>query len=193
MRLWIIHICPVLDTELMQAHSSPNVVQWCVDEAGEVCGTLGSLVLPPRAQAFQSSADLRTNALTHYGAAGEKRGSALLAPSHLFSSVDSLWLLWPHLVSLEGETPASPKESPKSRSDFKLLPSMGTDTRGGGRHHLPRAPATQVAPHPWEPGVEARDSHGLARALGHWGTKALWKIRQGPSSQEGDPEGSTMI
>ena len=167
----------------MQAHSSPDAVQGCVDEAGEVCSTLGSLVLPPRAQAFQSSVDLRTNALTPYVAAGEKR-SALLAPSHLLlSSVDPLQLLWP-LVSLEGETPAPPTESPKSCSDFKLLPSMGTDTR---------APATQVAPHPWEPGEEARDSHGLARALGHWGTQALWKIRQGPSSGEGDPEGSTMI
>ena len=192
MRLHIIHICPVLDTELMQAHSSPDAVQRCVDEAREVCSTLRSLVLPPRAQAFQSSVDLRTNAPTPYVAAGEKR-SALLAPSHLLlSSVDSLRLLWP-LVSLEGETPASPKESPKSCSDFKLLPSMGTDTRGGRRHHLLRAPATQVAPHPWEPGEEARDSPGLARALRHWGTKALWKIRQGPSSGEGDPEGSTMI
>ena len=92
------------------------------------------------------------------------------------------------LVSLEGETPDSPKEYPKSCSDFGLLPSMGTD-KGRRETPSPAGPSHTGTPHPWKPGEEARDSHG-SWALG---TKAFREIRQGPSSGEGDPKGSIMI
>lgn len=112
---------------------------------------------------------------------GEKEG-LLSLPSHsLFSRVDSLWLLWPHWSAWRERLLLPQKNLLRASLTLDCCRQWG-QTRGGGRHHLPQAPATQVPPHPWKPGEEARDSHDLAKALGHWGTKALGEIRQGPSS-----------
>lgn len=57
---------------------------------------------------------------------------SLSSSRFLSSRVVSTWLVWPHYGNPGGEAPASPKEPPQSCHAFELMPSMGTDHRGGG-------------------------------------------------------------